>query len=210
MTAGGPPLPPPQAPGQWDGGQAPPAPPPMYPAAAPMYPATPYYPNLHPGPAPGIGYAGFWIRFVATIIDSIIVVVPIAILFFVLESSAISTYVNCVNSATASGSLAITCQGLFPSSSITYFELISLGVELLYFVILWSQFGGTLGQRMLGLHVVDAATGRNIGVGRAIGRFVGYIISAVPLYIGLIWVAFDPRKQGWHDKIASTFVVRKV
>ena len=63
---------------------------------------------------------------------------------------------------------------------------------------------------MLGLHVVDAATGRNIGVGRAIGRFVGYIISAVPLYIGLIWVAFDPRKQGWHDKIASTFVVRKV
>jgi uncharacterized RDD family membrane protein YckC len=88
--------------------------------------------------------------------------------------------------------------------------LLVLGVDLLYFVILWSKFGGTLGQRMLGLHVVDAATGQNIGIGRSIGRFVGYVISAALLYIGLIWAAFDPRKQGWHDKIASTFVVRKV
>jgi uncharacterized RDD family membrane protein YckC len=57
---------------------------------------------------------------------------------------------------------------------------------------------------------VDAATGRNIGIGRAIGRFVGYAISGIALDIGFIWVAFDARKQGWHDKIASTFVVRKV
>ena len=63
---------------------------------------------------------------------------------------------------------------------------------------------------MLGLHVVDAATGRNIGFGRAIGRFVGYVISGIALDIGFIWVAFDPQKQGWHDKIASTFVVRKI
>jgi uncharacterized RDD family membrane protein YckC len=63
---------------------------------------------------------------------------------------------------------------------------------------------------MLGLHVVGAATGRNIGIGRAIGRYVGYLVSAAVLLIGLIWAAFDPRKQGWHDKMASTFVVRKV
>jgi len=69
--------------------------------------------------------------------------------------------------------------------------------------------GGTFGQRLLGLHVVDAATGQNIGIGRALGRFVGYVISTIALDIGLIWAAFDPRKQGWHDKIASTFVVRK-
>ena len=48
------------------------------------------------------------------------------------------------------------------------------------------------------------------GIGRALGRFLGYLISTIALYIGLIWAAFDPRKQGWHDKIASTFVVRKV
>jgi uncharacterized RDD family membrane protein YckC len=176
----------------------------------PAYPVATYEPALYPGPAPGIGYAGFWIRFLATIIDGIIVGVPLVIIFFIAEGSTLSTYFNCVNSANAGGALVPTCQGFYPSSAIASFELLVLGVDLLYFVILWSKFGGTLGQRMLGLHVVDAATGQNIGIGRSIGRFVGYVISAALLYIGLIWAAFDPRKQGWHDKIASTFVVRKV
>ena len=57
---------------------------------------------------------------------------------------------------------------------------------------------------------VRAIAGLDIGIGRAIGRFVGYLISSFVLSIGLIWAAFDPRKQGWHDKMASTFVVRKV
>jgi uncharacterized RDD family membrane protein YckC len=175
-----------------------------------MYPVATYYPGPQQGPAPGIAYAGFWIRFVAAVIDGIIVGVPIVIVFFVVEGSAISTYANCVNEATVSGGFALTCQGFFPSSSIRYFELIWIGVQFLYLVTLWSQLGGTLGQRMLGLHVVDAATGQNIGIGRAIGRFVGYVISTIALDIGFIWAAFDPRKQGWHDKIASTFVVRKV
>jgi uncharacterized RDD family membrane protein YckC len=174
-----------------------------------MYPVATYYSGPQQGPAPGIGYAGFWIRVVATIIDSIIVGVPFLIVFFIAEGSAITTYANCLNSAAATGTLPTTCEGSF-FGSIGYFELIGLVVELAYFVVLWSQFGGTLGQRMLGLHVVEAATGRNIGIGRAIGRFAGYVISGVALDIGFIWVAFDPQKQGWHDKIASTFVVRKV
>lgn len=210
MTAGGPPLPPPQPPGQWAGGQDPsgpylPPPPPAY----PTYPVATYYPGPQQGPAPGIRYAGFWIRVAALIIDTIIVGVPILIVFFALEGSAIHDYTVCVNNAVAAGALVTTCEGNF-LGSIGYFELIGLAVQVAYFVILWSKFGGTLGQRLLGLHVVDAATGQHIGIGRALGRFVGYIISGLVLYIGLIWVAFDPRKQGWHDKMASTFVVRKV
>ncbi|MHB8488495.1 MAG: RDD family protein [Candidatus Dormibacteria bacterium] len=203
MTTGGPPLPPPQAPGQWDGGQQ------YLPPPPPMYPVATYYQGPQQGPAPGIAYAGFWIRVLAAILDGIIVGVPFAIIFFVAEGSAITSYGNCLNGAVATGSLATACEGSF-LSAIGSFELIGLVVELGYFVILWSRFGGTLGQRMLGLHVVDAATGRNIGIGRAVGRFVGYVISGIALYIGFIWVAFDPQKQGWHDKIASTFVVRKV
>jgi uncharacterized RDD family membrane protein YckC len=181
----------------------------LLPPPPPAYPVATYYPGPEQGPAPGIRYAGFWIRVLATLIDAIIVSVPLLIVFFVVEGSTVSSYANCVNNAAATGTLVITCQGSF-ISSIGYFELIGIAVELAYFVILWSRFGGTLGQRLLGLHVVDAATGQNIGIGRAIGRFVGYVISGVALDIGLIWVAFDPRKQGWHDKIASTFVVRKV
>jgi uncharacterized RDD family membrane protein YckC len=174
-----------------------------------MYPVATYYAGPQQGPAPGIAYAGFWIRVLAALIDAIIVGVPFAILFFVVEGSALTTYANCLSTINATGVLPTTCEGTF-LGSIGYFELIGLVVELAYFVILWSRFGGTVGQRMLGLHVVDAATGRNIGIGRAIGRFVGYVISGVALEIGFIWVAFDPQKQGWHDKIASTFVVRKV
>ena len=174
-----------------------------------MYPVATYYTGPQTGPAPGIAYAGFWIRVLASFIDGLIIAVPFLILFFVIEAPSLSAFVNCVNNAAASGLPSTTCQGSF-ISSIGYWELIGFAGELAYFVILWSKFGGTLGQRMLGLHVVDAATGRNIGIGRAIGRFVGYVISGIALDIGFIWVAFDPRKQGWHDKIASTFVVRKV
>jgi uncharacterized RDD family membrane protein YckC len=208
MTAGGPPLPPPQAPGPWDSGQQYAPPPPVYPVY-PVYQGVPQYQNLYPGPAPGIGYAGFWIRVLASIIDSIIIFVPAVIVFFIVEGQVISNYGDCVSTATANGTLISQCiNTLF--SSFGVWELAGIAIQFLYFVILWSQLGGTFGQRLLGLHVVDAATGQNIGIGRAIGRYVGYLISAFALYIGLIWVAFDPRKQGWHDKIASTFVVRKV
>lgn len=174
-----------------------------------MYPAPTYYAAPQQGPAPGIAYAGFWIRFLAAVIDTIIVGVPLVVVFVAVEGSALSAFFTCLNHAVTAGVTTNICQSEYPTS-VGYFELIGLAAELLYFVILWSQLGGTLGQRMLGLHVVDAATGRNIGIGRALGRFVGYVISSIPFDIGLIWAGFDPRKQGWHDKIASTFVVRKV
>jgi uncharacterized RDD family membrane protein YckC len=203
MTSGGQ-LPPPQPPGPWDVGQYPPSPPPP-----PMYPTQYYAGPPLAGPAPGIGYAGFWIRFLAALIDGIILGVPLAVVFFVVEGSTLTVYRDCVNNAIASGVIVSTCSGTL-SGAIAPFELFGLLVEFVYFVGLWSQLGGTLGQRMLGLHVVDVATGKHIGIGRAIGRFIGYLISSFVLFIGLIWAAFDPRKQGWHDKMASTFVVRKV
>jgi uncharacterized RDD family membrane protein YckC len=204
MTSGGP-LPPPQPPGPWSGGQFPPGPHPPPPA----YPTQYYAGPPQAGPAPGIGYAGFWIRFVAVLIDDIIIGVPLAIVFFAAEGSTLTSYTDCVNNAIASGTIVSTCSGTL-TGAIAPFELFGLLVEFLYFVGLWSQLGGSLGQRMLGLHVVDAATGKHIGVGRAIGRFIGYLISGFVLGIGFIWAAFDPRKQGWADKMASTFVVRKV
>jgi len=210
VTSGGPPPPPPPQ-GPWGGGQQYPPPSPYVPP--PAYPAT-YYQPVHAGPAPGIGYAGFWIRFLAVFIDGIIIDVPLLIILFATEGTAISSYSTCVsnaiNNAAATGSSQISICANSLVGSLGYFELIGLGVSFLYFVLLWSKLGGTLGQRLLGLRVVDAATGTNIGIGRAIGRYIGYLISSAVLAIGLIWAAFDPRKQGWHDKMASTFVVRKL
>ncbi len=56
--------------------------------------------------------------------------------------------------------------------------------------------------------VVDAKTGGVPSVGQCIGRYFAYILSAIPLCLGYIWVAFDPKKQAWHDKLAETVVVR--
>jgi uncharacterized RDD family membrane protein YckC len=69
--------------------------------------------------------------------------------------------------------------------------------------------GGSLGQRLLGMRVVDATTGQPIGFGKAAVRWLGLILSFVVCFIGVIWVAFDGRKQGWMDKIAGTVVVRR-
>ena len=61
---------------------------------------------------------------------------------------------------------------------------------------------------VLGIKVISA-DGTSVGWGKALLRYIGYIISAIVLFLGFIWIAFDSKRQGWHDKIASTLVVHK-
>ena len=82
-----------------------------------------------------------------------------------------------------------------------------LGVA--YFMYFWSSYGHgqTLGDRALSIRVVKT-DGSELTLVDALIRYVGLIISCVALFIGVIWVAFDANKQGWHDKIAKTYVVK--
>lgn len=77
-----------------------------------------------------------------------------------------------------------------------------------YWILTWSRLGASLGQRALGLSVVSAVDGQSITIPRAAARFAGYVVSVIPFAIGLMWVGLDHQKQGWHDRIAGTFVVR--
>jgi uncharacterized RDD family membrane protein YckC len=61
---------------------------------------------------------------------------------------------------------------------------------------------------LVSARVVDAKTGNSLSVGQSIGRYLAYFVSTIPLCLGFLWIAFDPRKQGWHDKLAGTVVVR--
>jgi uncharacterized RDD family membrane protein YckC len=68
----------------------------------------------------------------------------------------------------------------------------------------------TPGKMAITAKVVDAATGERASMAQLIMRYFAYFISSLPLGLGFIWVAFDKRKQGWHDKIAGTVVIKQI
>jgi uncharacterized RDD family membrane protein YckC len=84
---------------------------------------------------------------------------------------------------------------------------IGLAVSLGYFTYLEGGAGQTLGKRALGIRVVDQRGGGSIGYGRAAIRWLGRIVSTIPLLLGYFWMLWDRDKQTWHDKFASSVVV---
>ena len=86
---------------------------------------------------------------------------------------------------------------------------VSTVIGIAYFLYFWSSYGHgqTLGDRALSIRVVKT-DGSELTLVDGLIRYVGLIISCIAIFIGVIWVAFDPNKQGWHDKIAKTYVVK--
>lgn len=81
-------------------------------------------------------------------------------------------------------------------------------VGIVYVLGFWSAWNGqTPGKRVMGIRIVKA-DGTPFGLVPGIIRYVGYIISGIVILLGFIWVLFDKDKQGWHDKIAGTYVVK--
>jgi uncharacterized RDD family membrane protein YckC len=99
--------------------------------------------------------------------------------------------------------MTVAMAGIYPA-----FGLIQVA-SITYFVGFWTWRGQTPGMMLLGLRVARDVDGTPPGFTRSLLRYVGYLLSWVALFIGFIWVAFDSRKQGWHDKIAGTVVVRR-
>ncbi|HET7465782.1 MAG TPA: RDD family protein [Candidatus Dormibacteraeota bacterium] len=146
---------------------------------------------------PEIPYAGFWIRFVAVIVDGVIVFVAT-----IVASIVLAIVIGILARVTGAA------LDLSPGGPLTWLDyLVSFTISIGYFIYGWGM-GSTRGQRFFRLAVVDAESGQPIGFGRAAIRYLGYIVSVLPCYIGLIWAAFDPKKQGWHDKIANTLVIQ--
>ncbi len=85
-----------------------------------------------------------------------------------------------------------------------------LRISFLYSILFWLYFAGTPGKRLMRLKVLDEKTGNKLTVMQSIIRYIGYIPSILVFGIGLFWVAFDAKKQGWHDKMAKSVVVREL
>jgi uncharacterized RDD family membrane protein YckC len=156
-----------------------------------------------PMPSP---FAGFWLRFVALMIDSIILMIGAGILIaVVIAIIGLGTLQNAFDSDNAADFL--------PASIIMgiVFVVLALTVgQWLYFA--WmesSSYQGTFGKMALGLIVTDLQ-GRRVSFGRATGRYFSKIITGlIPFFIGYIMAGFTEKKQALHDMIASCLVLRK-
>lgn len=136
-------------------------------------------------------YVGFWARVGAALIDSIIVLVLTTPLLLAIYSP---DYFSAARGSPLAGVANILISWVLPA----------LGV-----ILFWLYRQATPGKMVVSARVVDAQTGNSLTTGQAIGRYLGYFVSTIPLCLGLLWVAFDPRKQGWHDKLAGTVVIRR-
>ena len=174
----------------------PPSPPPLGPQQA-MTPPPYGYPRQPT-------YAGFWIRLVARFVDGVILSVPLIVIFAILGAIAAGVASSTSNSdQNTQNGAAAAFSGIF-----ILFYLIAIFAFVGYQVYFWGTSGSTLGMRLFHLRVVDANTGGPIGIPRAIVRWLMTIVNSWACYIGWIWVAFDPRKQGWHDKVANSVVLQ--
>ncbi|MFT4045721.1 MAG: RDD family protein [Solimonas sp.] len=139
-----------------------------------------------PASAPAVHYVGFWARVFASLVDSVVVL-------FVLVPMA----------------LVLQFVGVGISEEDPYSQLV---VHLmLAFVVLafWLARMATPGKMIINAVIVDARTFAKPSWKQFVARYLAYFLSTIPFFLGLIWVAFDRRKQGWHDKIAGTVVIRR-
>jgi uncharacterized RDD family membrane protein YckC len=154
-----------------------------------------------PTPQAPLEYAGFWIRFWAFIVDSILVAVivePIVAQIYkgaetVSDPMSVDMANLILDSFRPQGGLDVLFSWVLPAVAI---------------VLFWIYRAATPGKMLLRARIVDAETGGPPSVPQCIGRYLGYYVSIFTLFLGFLWIAFDARKQGFHDKLAGTVVVR--
>lgn len=135
-------------------------------------------------------YVGFWPRVGASLVDTVfllIVTVPLLVSIYGLA------YYTDIDKPFIAGPADLLISWVFPAFAA---------------ILFWLYKQATPGKMMIAARIVDAKTGNTLTVGQSIVRYIGYFVAMLPLFLGIIWVAFDPRKQGWHDKLAGTVVVR--
>ena len=133
-------------------------------------------------------YAGFWIRVGATLIDAILILIIILPILTAIYGNSYwlgESYV----------------QGFWDL-------MLSYLLPAIATIIFWVYKSATPGKMATKLTIVDADTGGKPSNGQFIIRYIGYYLAILPLFLGIIWVGIDKRKQGLHDKLAGTVVLR--
>jgi uncharacterized RDD family membrane protein YckC len=145
-------------------------------------------------------YAGFWRRALAMMIDGVI-------LYFIVVFLMIIGMAALWNGSVPQSALhSLRLNGTTAHFFMTWF-LAAFLVKMSYFTYFHGTVGQTPGKMILRIRV-EQIDGEAMTLGIGFLRWVGYIISSLPLYLGFVWIGVDPQKRGWHDRIAGTIVVR--
>jgi len=136
----------------------------------------------------GIRYVGFWVRVAATLIDSVLFLMIIfPAMYFIYGSEYF-----------------LGGQGAGRAWDVVFNYLLPVAATLLF----WKYRSATPGKMIFGARIVDADTLGALSTKQMVIRYFAYIPSILALGLGFLWIAWDPRKQSWHDKLAGTLVVR--
>ncbi len=133
--------------------------------------------------------AGFWRRFAASIVDGILIILvtlPLSYLFF--------------------GGAFFADTKPFILGPMDF--VINYILPFVIIIAFWKMKSATPGKMLLGIKIINANNDGQPSTGQFIGRYFAYILSAVVLMLGYLWMLWDKRKQTWHDKLARTLVVR--
>ncbi|MBW2940144.1 RDD family protein [Zhongshania aquimaris] len=146
-------------------------------------------------------YAGFWVRVLASVIDTFLfglLILPIIALSFgdaqwsSVEGEGMHMSTMSFETLQVPGNVNVVVNYILPAIVVLVF---------------WIYKSATPGKMILKLAIVDAKTGGKPTLKQWLVRYVCYYLSAMVLMLGFIWVGLDRRKQGWHDKIARTVVI---
>ena len=136
----------------------------------------------------GLEYVGFWPRVWASVIDTVLVLMIVIPIMLAIMGEA-----YLVDQRFIKGPIGFLVEWILPAIGVVAF---------------WIARGATPGKMAIGARIVDATSGGPASSRQLIVRYLGYYVSILGAMAGLVWVAFDERKQGWHDKLANTVVVR--
>jgi uncharacterized RDD family membrane protein YckC len=149
-----------------------------------------------------IQYAGFMRRLAATIIDSLLFTLLAAVILaamyvlhtpeYLREQNNLQLIANFLNGSTSNDLHGLLLNYLLP---------------FLLTLLFWIRLSATPGKLLLNCFVVDARTGKAITGRQAVLRYLGYLASTLPLFLGFLWIVRHPKKQGFHDLIAKTMVI---
>jgi uncharacterized RDD family membrane protein YckC len=163
-------------------------------------------PNIRADPVLHLALAPWWKRFLALLIDGMVLSVALFVFFGILGAVTSHSNTSTTNSTSLTPGQAVA--GVF-----VLFVLASIPFMLYYGLMNGSKRGQTLGKMALGIAVRDARTGGPIGFWRGVGRYaitiIFYVVLLIPYIIDNLSPLWDSRRQAWHDHVVHSVVVER-